>query len=309
MRQPKDAALVAKLRADLQNFNQNHIDLNGIQHPAALDCLLLQLEDSIRRIKYVHTIASKAHDASCVNPNLIGFNPLSAASYHLTNGNIDEAAWLVFLATHFGKDKRYGWGRMRAAYSGLGNQMWDWATVSIAPHLMGQWIAANQNQLKAQGNFGNHRKYASLKYSGTGLTINSYVDWIGPQHSHVLKFAQLEPANATPKTRFNAFYKSFSRNVYGFARMGAFDFLTMMGKLGILNIEPDQVYIKGATGPVPGAKLLFANNVNANITEVKLEADLGQLEALLSIPFGMQVLEDALCNWQKSPQQYINFRG
>jgi len=24
---------------------------------------------------------------------------------------------------------------------------------------------------------------------------------------------------------------------------------------------------------------------------------------------GMQVLEDSLCNWQKSPRQFVHFRG
>lgn len=308
MRQPKDAVLVAKLRADLQNFDQNIIPLNGIQNPAAMDCLLLQLEDSVRRVKYVQAIAAKAHDPNSVNPNLNGFNPLNAAAYHLANGNVDEAAWLVFLATHFGKDKN-GWGLMRAVYSGLGTQTWDWATVSAAPQQMGQWIAANQNLLKAHGIFGNHRKYTSLKYTESGRSINSYVDWIGPQHSHVLKFAQLQPANANSRTRFNAIYRSFFNSVFGFARMGAFDFVTMIGKIGVLDVEPDLIYIKGATGPIPGAKLLFADNVNANISNAKLEADLGQLEALIALPFGMQILEDALCNWQKSPQHYRNFKG
>jgi len=309
MRPPKNAALVAKLRADLQNFDQNYTSLNGIQNAAEFDCFVLQLEDSIRRVKYVQTIALKAHNVGCTNPNISGFDPLSAATYYLVNGNIDEAAWLIFLATHFGKDKKNGWGLMRAVYSGLGAHTWDWATVSAAPQLLGQWVAANQVQLKAHGNFGNHRKYASLKYLGTGVTIDSYVDWIGPQQSHILKFAKLEPANATARTRFHSFYRSFSRQVHGFARMGAFDFLTMIGKVGILNIEPDLIYIKGATGPASGAKLLFANNPHAKISNTRLEADLGQLEGLLGVPFGMQVLEDALCNWQKSPNNYIHFTG
>jgi len=34
-----------------------------------------------------------------------------------------------------------------------------------------------------------------------------------------------------------------------------------------------------------------------------------QLEAELQIPMGMQVLEDALCNWQKSPDLFVPFRG
>jgi len=308
MRAPKDPVLVAKLRADLTTFHQQHFALDGIQTPAAMDCLLLQIEDSIRRIQYVKTVASKPHHANAANPHLAGFNPLNAAAYHLANGNIDEAAWLVFLATHFGKNLRTEWKLVQAVYGGLGGQIWDWPSVCAAPNLIGQWIDANQLQLKAQGNFSNHRKYESLKYRITGGAINSYVDWIGPNHSHILKFAQIEPAHATPKTRFKAFYRA-TRELYRFARMGQFDLLTMMGKMAIADIEPDSVYMQGASGPVTGAKLLFANDKNANISRVVLEQRLGQLEAHLGLTFGMQVLEDALCNWQKSQSHYRYFKG
>jgi len=307
MRAPKDHTVVANLTLKLDAFS-NLIPLAGINAQPQKNCFLYQLEDSIRRIQYVQTIGSRQHDPSCANPNLTFFNPIAAAAWHLSNGNVDEASWLVFLITHFGKNKRTGWRLLKDVYSGLGQQLWDWPTVCATPNAFGHWIDANRTVLKANGIFGNHRKYESLKYSITGGAINSYVEWVGPNLSHVIKFLQLEPANATPKTRFRAFYRSCSR-IYRFGRMGTFDHLTMMGKLNILNIEPDSVYFSGATGPIPGAKMLFTGNPNANLTNALLENQLSQLEAHLGLPFGMQVLEDALCNWQKSPSHYIHFRG
>lgn len=307
MRAPKNPLLVANLTAQLNSF-ANVIPLTGIIGQAEKNCFLFQLEDSIRRIQYVQTLSTKPHDPSSTNPHLAGFNPISAAAWHLGNGNVDEAAWLVFLITHFGKNIRTGWRLLKDCYGGLGQQVWDWTTVSLAPNAFGQWIDTNRGVLNANGKFGNHRKYENLSNRITGGAINSYVSWVGPNLTHVVKFLQIEPANATSKTRFRAFYSSY-KQVFHFGRMGTFDYLTMMGKLNILDIEPDSVYLSGATGPIPGAKMLFTGNTNATLTNKQLENQLTQLEIHLGLPFGMQVLEDALCNWQKSPINYKYFRG
>lgn len=62
-----------------------------------------------------------------------------------------------------------------------------------------------------------------------------------------------------------------------------------------------------ATGPLTGAKLLFGGNPTANLSCSDLDARLIQLEAYLNV--GMQAVEDALCNWQKSPGVFRSFRG
>lgn len=83
--------------------------------------------------------------------------------------------------------------------------------------------------------------------------------------------------------------------------------LAMLGKLGIAPIDPGSTFLKGATGPLAGARLLFGGACDANLSERDLEARLvgfGQETGL-----GAQVLEDAVCNWQKSPSAYVRFRG
>ena len=86
-----------------------------------------------------------------------------------------------------------------------------------------------------------------------------------------------------------------------------FDFLAMLGNLGIAPISPGSAFLMGATGPLAGARLLFFGNAtnpaSASILESKLR-DFGKTTGL-----GMQVLEDSLCNWQKSPGTYQRFRG
>jgi hypothetical protein len=82
----------------------------------------------------------------------------------------------------------------------------------------------------------------------------------------------------------------------------------MIGKLGLAPIEPDSTYMSGATGPLNGARLLFLGSPTANgATPRQLDRWLVELEAQLGV--GMQVLEDSLCNWQKSPDDFRRFRG
>ena len=80
----------------------------------------------------------------------------------------------------------------------------------------------------------------------------------------------------------------------------------MVGKLDLAPIEPGSTYMPGATGPLTGARLLFGK---PKATAAALDGQLVLLNAYLKLRFGMQVLEDALCNWQKSPAKFVPFRG
>lgn len=81
----------------------------------------------------------------------------------------------------------------------------------------------------------------------------------------------------------------------------------MLGKLGLAAIEPDSTYMTGSSGPISGARLLFAGDAKAQLPAGNLDQWLVDLDARLGV--GMQVLEDALCNWQKSPSEFKAFRG
>jgi hypothetical protein len=77
----------------------------------------------------------------------------------------------------------------------------------------------------------------------------------------------------------------------------------MLSKLGLAQVEPGSTYMNGSTGPLRGARLLFGGNYAAP----DLDGWLVDLDGELHV--GMQVLEDALCNWQKSPEIFKSFRG
>ena len=83
------------------------------------------------------------------DPNDPGFDAERAVAYHVQNGDVDEAAWLVFLMTHFARPVDTGWLRLRDVYGRLGQGRWDWATVSGNPAAFNAWLAANW-QLRPQ---------------------------------------------------------------------------------------------------------------------------------------------------------------
>jgi hypothetical protein len=111
----------------------------------------------------------------------------------------------------------------------------------------------------------------------------------------------VQAANGDPRAAFDSVYRSMEA-VKRFGRLARFDYLTMVGKLELAPIKPGSAYIRGSTGPLAGARLLFGNGTAAKLDEWLVHLD-GKLQV------GMQVLEDSLCNWQKSPEEFRAFRG
>ncbi|EIU7179483.1 hypothetical protein APA24_12145 [Pseudomonas aeruginosa] len=290
----------------------NGLQLPGIRAVENKTTLVDQLVESIRRVDYVSAIASRNISANRINPDSNYFDPIRAAVLNVQVGNFEEASWLVFLATHFGKASRTGWLLTKDVYGALGAGFnWTWPLVSTQPLDMSQWIANNQAELRSGGRkFGNHRKYETLdpsKSNSTGEVIESYVNWVMQHGSHMNLFTNaLAQSGGDPRAAFGILYKTMGA-VKRFGRTGKFDYLTMIAKVGISTIVADSTYMAEATGPLRGARLLFGGATSANISAAELEKKIQQLDAVLGV--GMQVLEDALCNWQKSPGHFVKFRG
>ena len=307
---PRDANLAAHLDGQLHHFANTFRPLPGINAPAERNCFIEQLLESIHRVQYTQVIQQRSISPSRQDPNSELFDPLKAALLMLRAGKHDEACWLVFLSVHFGKHLKSGWELTRNFYGKLGQGgVWDWATASANPTAIKPWLAANQTQLIQTGSFGNHRRYQSIdahKNSGTGNALESYINWVLANGTHrdiVRTIHQNHGQN--PRDTFRHMYKELDA-VTSFGRLAKFDYLTMLGKLGLAPIEPDSAYMNGATGPFEGSKLLFGT---PNATRNQLDSWLVDLDGVLALSFGMQVLEDALCNWQKSPAIFVQFRG
>jgi len=305
---PEDIQITNDLGAKLNSF-QFIIPMPGISSNASFVCLVRQMVDSVRRIRYVSVVNNKPQNQIVCDPTSNAFDPIKAASFYRQNGDINEAAWLVFLFTHFGKNGKTKWQLVKNVYGALGQQaLWTWINIRGNVNGFRIWLSQNEEAVKNHANFSNHRKYESisaLSNRGTGSAIESYVNWISASGDHTQLFSNtFAICNNSTRGTFAKLYREMDC-VNRFGRTARFDYLTMLGKLGLAQVEPNSTYMNGATGPFKGAVLLFGGHQSQATFDNWLDA----LEVHLGLYFGMQVLEDALCNWQKSPNNYVYFGG
>ena len=293
-----------QLEKKLKTFSETVRPLPGIEKADARKSLTLQMVASLRRESYTDILKSRDIDARRCDPEDRSFDPERAAIKHMREGKTEEALWLVFLMTHFGKHRSRGWLTLSQVYSGLGSGVWTWARVSDDPESFLKWLRKNARNITRA--FGNHRKYESLNpdsSKGTNAVIESYFEWIGKSKSQCKKFSSLVLKGGNdPHSIFDCFYNDIK--IKRFGRLGKFDYLALVGRLGLAPIKPGVAYLSGASGPLDGAQLLFANSSASAET---LEGWLCELDEVLGI--GMQAMEDSLCNWQKSPNVFVHFRG
>lgn len=310
----RDQGRADELDAALQQFHSQVRPLPGIVAVPNRLALVEQFIDAIRRVEYVRLVRQRPHDQSVREPENEAFDPIKAAAYHGEQGNIDEACWLTFLAIHFGKHRSSGWRLLRDIYGALGQRhTWSWSEISRAPDGLTQWLRANYATLTSDGiarHFGNHRKYESIRPTSgvsTGPVVASYVRWVQEHGDHVQLFDDaLDAADQDARIAFGRIYGEME--VLRFGRTAKFDYLTMIAKLGLANIDANSAYLSTSTGPIRGARLLFGGSV-ASWQHSPPELDGYAVQLANALGVGLQEMEDALCNWQKSPGQYRRFSG
>ncbi len=309
-----DNKLKNELTTSINGYIQDHHQLPGIQNKDAFEVFLCQLIESSHRFKYLTSLGEKKWSSDYADPKNELFNPYKAASYNNHNQNFDEAYWLVFLSTHFGRHRISGWHFVKSIYGNLGEgEYWSWNNIKNNLEVFRKWLDDNIDTIKPQiglYGFGNHRKYESLNpYSrrGTGAVISSYVEWINSNVNHSGLFQCAQELNALdPQRTFDYVFRTMT-DVIGFGRTGRYDYLSTVGLLGIANIKPGSLYLPHSTGPLSGARLLLGGTKNSimNIDELNLLVNNFTKKTQIEI----WILEDALCNWQKSPTHFVKFRG
>lgn len=287
--------------------------LPGISSAERRLCWAQQIVSSLRRISYTDTLLMRSVNAARCDPHSDIFDPVRGALHFQRSGQLDEAVWLTFVLTHFGKHAVDEWKLAANVYGSFGvGPVWTYAQYVADPVGFESMLAANTDRLadaRASGSFSNHRKFQSKKPEAIGKTFRTYREWqteFGGFRDRMV--ATHAVVGQEPRAGFDALYRSM-KGVYGFGggRLGRFDFLTMLGKLQLAPITPGSVYLDKATGPLAGARLLFFGDSDHYITGKSLEPRVDALDEVLCV--GKQVIEDSLCNWQKSPEVYVYFRG
>ena len=306
---PDKRKLAVEIAIKLNEFKTVN-DCPGIEDEENFHSFVAQIVDSVRRTIYFNVLLKRGISSDIfANPFHKSFHPLKAAVWQIQEGNREEAFWLVFLFVHFGKNKKTAWGLAQNVYNNLGEgPTWTWNRVTNQLDEFCNWLKDNQSNLEAAGNFGNHRKYESFKPGKTNATFHSYVTWIQEQEGHLSLFDRaIEASDNDYRKAFRHLFIQMKTSVYRFGRTAVFDYLSTIGKLELASIVPDSIYFSSATGPKKGARLLFTGNPDAKVSSKSIEQEIAKLETHLGLYFGMQVLEDSLCNWQKSPDQYLKF--
>lgn len=296
----------AAIENGLVRFSREIDELPGIRSSSALTTISLQFVASLRRERYYMAIQEMPISARRADPNDVKFDAERAVAFHMQHRSFNEAAWLVFLMTHFARPSDSGWLRLKDVYGKLGQGIWDWQSICADPAAFEHWLRLHWGQIR--GKFGNHRKYETLRPGArrsTAAVVQSYVQWVGGADQQE-KFATIvRDAGNNPHAIFDEFYRQF--NVVSFGRLAKFDFLSLLGRYGIVPMDAGSAYLSGATGPLKGARLLFDTPTGSQSSPDSLQLKLSQLDAELNVT--MKVMEDALCNWQKSPTRFVHFRG
>jgi Alpha-glutamyl/putrescinyl thymine pyrophosphorylase clade 3 len=241
------------------------------------------------------------------DPSDAMFDPELAAELFRRRGDRDEAIWLAFLVTHFGKHPLNGWSRVAFIYRGDVHGHWTWRRTKEHVEDFRSWLEGVEAVVP--GGFSNHRKYESLgarNTNGTGSVVADFIRFVGPGARPSERFDGLvREGGNDPHAIFDLLYRKF--DVHRFGRLAKIDLFTLLEKLQLAPLVPGRAYFRGATGPSRGAKLLFVNDRDAALSPDDLQDRLNLLD--YNLPVGMHIWEDAICNWQKSPDLFQHFRG
>jgi hypothetical protein len=255
--------------------------LPGLADPAALHHFAEAVEQSL-----IDHAAVRAGEnlPKAVRGHGPEFEPFAEIK-RIANDDWHEAAWLAALTTAVGWDRPESVGQLyNALYQG---EPWTWGRVARdGGDGMARWVDANAETLHRAAPFGDHRAYQSHRATSptsTGRVLRSLVTWLCAHGD------ELHPRSAD----FGGLYDAMEP-VTGFGRTGRYDFLRLLGLLGLAPLEPALCYFLGASGPARGARQFFGMPAE-NCDE--MEARARDVEAALGLP--PMIVEDVLCQASK----------
>ena len=149
--------------------------------------------------------------------------------------------------------------------------------------------------------YSNHRKFTAKHLEGPKGVFRSMKYFIDNIH----EYSRSEPIEFEEMNKL-------ALKIPNFGRLGAFDFTSTLVKCQCNVNEPNSMYAEGSSGPLDGLKLLLekTNNETSDKAQIQLSYDLMEWFAQNSSIFMLgQVLEDAVCNWQKNTVVYKRYTG
>lgn len=222
--------------------------LPGLRDARRQRLFLETLERSQRFEAYRRSFAGSSGPT---DPLVEGWHPWTAIA-SLAAGEREEAVWLAYLTTFFGPDERGRdtWRATRLVYSGFRGACLTFASVRDQRASVARLCRDNEAAFRALPR-GNHRKYepnSADHRQGLISSVDSLVA-LAARHGGLVP---LVTAVASPRDRFERMMHAFQ--IISFGRTGRFDLLVLLGDLGVVELEAPRLFLKGATGPLKGAR-------------------------------------------------------
>lgn len=276
---------------------QELLDVNFSEE--VIDCLSYQMIDSIGRVNIFRVYLERARKAESENLSYFHTsNPFTLAQR--SSLTLETRVWHSYVATYFGKSNSSKWNLFNKATFRDDNSL-----ITL------EYISENREEyfdyLRSlnffeNGNFSNHRKYTKKSLDGEKGVLYSF--------DFVLDNLPLyTPDEIVP---FDEIYRN-ALSIPNFGRMAAFDFTCNLCKCGLNVEEPESMYQSYSTGPLEALNdfLILSGVDNA---PKSLQISIGDellrwFETNSDIYMLAQVLEDTICNWQKSPNSHTRYFG
>jgi hypothetical protein len=284
---------MAELRDQLnQILQEQNVVVSSVERTKFISCLL----ESIEKRKQRSALISKNRDMNTI----IGLIQLAREA-----GDLDEAVWRCFLASHFGNDticceedeEEVSDSAFRLLCAFKNEPHWTWKRFNHEPNTLHKWLNEHEDDLWSLS-YGNHRKLESKQPERLWKVLDSFrklAAMFGGPHGLVSRNLGSKP-NDIFDNLYYRLKKSRRRKpkLAQFGRLGTFDFLVLLMDTNLITAQPGNCYLDGATGPLDGAELLWG--------EDRTVEELDQLAIALVNGCGISpiALEDALCRWQKN---------
>ena len=274
------------------------VTLSGSIQKRKLHILAKQTYDSIRRIGIYENYKERAILASEQGlPFKHTSNPFILSQR--TDLNLRDKAWIIYLATYFGKSDKSKWTLFNRAAFDLDELLIDFNQVSTDVDRYFKHLSSFD--FFEGCDYSNHRKFTAknlIKDNGVFQSMEYVV-------KNIDDFAE------ATAIKFHDMYL-MAKRIPNFGRLAAFDFSSSMVKCGFDVKEPISMYAEHSTGPLKALGLLLRLTGNQDSTRSRnqLSSDLVEWFSRNSKVFMVgQVLEDLICNWQKNTMDYIRYMG
>lgn len=225
------------------------------------------------------------------------FDPIAMAFTYNLRGDIDEACWLLFLLSYFGRHPRHEWRLLEKIYFGFGKRaQWTWEYASSDPSAFASWLMEYQYDLYRSGNLGNAHKFVSFdnhKAMKTADHIIGYISWVKSAKGHrQLLSDAVSSVDGLPSLIFNMLYTAINSQLR-FKKAITFEYLSLLGIIGMINIEPGRPYLSDHLFSKLGANWLFDATAGSKLRTSELETIVTKLAQHMELPFCIPVLRQA----------------